>query len=96
MNNAYDRLQNEGGDGYVDYDTRYPKEPSKAEQEAILAKAAEDLLVEFCATWTADVTAARKAAWNAETAKAGFDPRIAQRVLGFAFSDLKRAAAMYK
>lgn len=89
---AYDKLQNEGGEGYVDYAKRYPEQPTEAEQAAMLAKTK----AEFASIWTADVTASRRAAWNDEAAKAGFDPHAAQKKLGFTMADLRRAVAIYK
>lgn len=93
--NVYDRLQNEDGEGYIDYAKRHPAQPTTAEQEAIIAKHHAEATAKFAAEWTADVTASRRAAWNAEATKPGFNPSAAQKKLGFTLSDLKRAVAMH-
>lgn len=92
--NAYDKLQNEGGEGYVSFDKRYPKQPTKAEQDEILAKSAAELDAAFAAEWTKEVTATRRAKWNAEAVKFGH-PRKAEIALGFTMRDLKKAVVIY-
>lgn len=91
---AYDKLQNEGGEGYVDYATRYPKEPSESELQTMIATAHAEAEAEFVATWTADVTAARRSAWNAEAAK-GMPEGLIYKKLGFSMRDLKKAVAIH-
>jgi len=89
--NAYETLQNEGEGGYVAYDRRYPKQPTLAEQDAILAATRAELEAKFAAEWTRDVTIARRAEWNV-IAKTGVNP---QKQLGYGIIDLKRAIAAH-
>ena len=80
----YDRLVNEGGDGYKSHE-QYLNEYSTVLFE--LSK------LEFAAEWTPETTTVRRQAWN----KSGATPsnmRAIQEKLGFTFADLKKAIAL--
>lgn len=97
--NAYDKLQNEGGDGYTSYEQRHGEHQmtggwTKEKWAAFVAERdAKDAA--FAATWTAEVTAERRAAWNALAVKPGFNPRVAEKQLNFTMAELKKAVAMH-
>lgn len=81
---AMDRVQNEGGEGYSQYEAESEKN-FYAEQPLIAAAFAEE--------WTLEVFTARRAAWNAEVVKCKTHRAVsdlAQR-LGYGLSDLKKA-----
>ena len=89
-----DRVVNEGGEGYSEGEVM-----SGSAFEA-WSKAASPLKAElFAAEWTPEVTASRRAAWNAEmTALKGKQVNTRQILaiqtkLGFTMSDLKKAVA---
>jgi hypothetical protein len=82
-----DRTQNEGGEGYSSFEVESEKNFAV---ELPLIQAA------FVEEWTADVLAARGAAWNAGVAKCksnGQEAALA-KALGYSLSDLKKAKAM--
>lgn len=89
-----DRVVNEGGEGYSHAET-LSERAFDAWSKAITPLNAEL----FSAEWTPEVTAARRAAWNAEvgkfvTAKKGMTTRdilAIQTRLGFTGADLKKA-----
>lgn len=93
---SYNDLQNESGEGYTSYETRYPKEPTAEEQDAILEEATKRVEDEFAAEWTPEVTASRRAAWNAEAVKPNANPSKIQKLLGFGPVALKKAIEMHK
>lgn len=92
--NGYNRLVNEGGEGYVAEDQRIPALAA----EFIVAQSAE-----FAAEWTVETTAARRAAWNAEVAPlvaAGkpVKPEVVKAVetkLGYTLADIARAKKLH-
>ncbi len=80
-------LQNESGEGYDFTDEQKLK--------TLWAEHAEALKAEFAADWTAEVTVARRSAWN-DLVKSGqiktqLDINAAQKKLGFVMTDLKKA-----
>lgn len=91
---AYDRVVNEGGEGYS---TAEAASEANANKHWPIVKAAQDAL--FAAVWTAEVTAERRATWNAEmaaliAAKKQATPATItsiQNRLGFTLSDLRKA-----
>ncbi len=97
--NAYNKLQNEGGEGYVDYAKRYPTQPTQSEQDAILAQTKAELDAAFSTEWTAEVTAARRATWNdaikAKAPKTAREAAALEKAVGFTLTNLKRAVAMH-
>ncbi len=86
MDKAYYTLVNEGGEGYgSELSGAEIDAAMRAKHNAFVAKQEAEL-----ATWTLDVTKARRAAWNAQVTK---NPNavVAQRVLGFNITNLKAA-----
>lgn len=87
---AYDKFQNEGGEGYSAYE-------DKAEEIARQEYALEQQL--FAIEWTAEVTTERRAIWNAEmqkliAAKQQATTKTLNEIsarIGFNMVDLKRA-----
>lgn len=90
---AYDKLQNEGGEGYSAYD-------DKGEEIARKEYALEQEL--FAIEWTAEVTTARRAMWNGEmqklvAAKQQATTKTLNEIsgrIGFTMIDLKKAIAI--
>ena len=87
-----DRFQNEGGEGYSHAESMASKNAAST-----LAKVAEEMAKSFAAEWTPEVTAARRAAWNAEAVKCKTTAQVGalQRKLGFGPNDLKKAIALH-
>lgn len=93
-----DRVVNEGGEGYsLAVDQRDVKVAREYYSEV------ERKNAEFAATWTLEVTQARRTAWNAEMqalisagqqATARTIPPIVKR-LGYSFEDIQRAKRMH-
>lgn len=91
---AYNRLVNEGGEGYETENARIPE--LFREWKAAMA-------AEFAAEWTVETLAARRAAWNVEIrplVEAGkpvkpADVQAIERRLGYTMSDIKRAKALH-
>lgn len=91
---AYDRVANEGGEGYSTYEAA-SEESAMRLWPAI--QAAKDAL--FAAEWTPESTAERRALWNGEISmflKVRRNPTMReilaiQKKLGFILSDLKKA-----
>lgn len=88
---AYDRVANEGGEGYS---TAEAASESLSNKHWPIIKAAKAAL--FAATWTPEYFAARKAEWNAAvpTMKTTKDLLAAEKRLGFTHQDLKDAKAL--
>lgn len=86
---AYNRLQNEGGEGY-----ERDSVPASLRQEWLDAEKAE-----FAAAWTLDVLTARRAAWNEAVArrqpKTFAAARELERDMGYTIADIKRAKALH-
>jgi hypothetical protein len=89
-----DRTMNENGEGY----SLAADQADQRAQASLLA-----MKDAFAAEWTAEVTAARRAAWNAEMAKLAA-AKIAmtskaqlaiQARLGYTLADIKRAIALH-
>lgn len=91
---AYDRLQNEGGEGYSTYE-----DVSETHYSKLKALKAELLAAE----WTKEVTTERRAAWNAMVKAAsargenwsGKDQVAAEQSIGFTLSDLRQAIKLH-
>lgn len=92
--NRYNQVVNEGGEGYA-----RDSVPDALRAEYLAAEQAE-----FAATWTAETTAARRAAWNAGVAKltaargnnvTGHHLRALATSLGYTLADIKRAKALH-
>lgn len=79
-------LQNEGGEGY-----NHTADTTELEAEFHAAKDQE-----FASEWTEEVTASRRVEWNASKVTGIKAMLETERVLGYQFSDLKKAIAMYK
>lgn len=86
---AYNKIQNEGGEGY-----ERDSVPASLRQEWLDAEKAE-----FAAEWTLDVLTARRAAWNAAVARRQPKTPAAvaqlQRDMGYTIADIKRAKALH-
>lgn len=86
---AYNRIQNEGGEGY-----ERDSVPEALKQEWLDAEKAE-----FAATWTLEVLMARRAAWNDAVARRAPKTSAAvaqiQRDMGYTLADIKRAKALH-
>lgn len=88
-----DRAVNEGGEGYSQAEVQ-------AERDGMAALRAE--AAAFAAEWTAEVVAARRAAWNAEmmalsAKRVTMTPKLMDSIiarLGYSLSDIKRAKAL--
>ena len=89
---AYNRVLNEGGEGYE-------RDSAEALQREYMAAEA----AEFAAVWTLDVLNTRRAAWNAEmlalsAKRVTMTPKLMDSIvarLGYGLSDIKRAKALH-
>lgn len=90
----YNQVVNEGGEGYE----------RDSVSDALRAEYLAAEQAEFAATWTAEITAARRAAWNAGVAKLtaehgnsvmGHHVRALADSLGYTLADIKRAKALH-
>lgn len=92
----YDRVQNEGGEGYSAYEDAAEK---LAREYMPLTT---DLMQQiFASEWTPEVTAERRAAWKAEIGKMSAKPiypadlqKLIDRV-GYSQHDIKRAMTLH-
>lgn len=86
---AYNRIQNEGGEGY-----ERDSVPDALKQEWLDAEKAE-----FAAEWTLEILTARRAAWNAAVARrAPKTPAAVAQLgadLGYRLQDIKRAKVLH-
>ena len=93
----YDRLQNEGGEGYSSEDDVFAKYSQQF--EALQKEIAEESEISFKAEWTKEVTAERRAIWNKEVkAKSSWTPagvRGLEKRLGFEMGAMKKAVSMH-
>ncbi len=89
---AYNRVLNEGGEGYERDSTEV------LEREWLAAQAAE-----FAAVWTLETLNARRSAWNAEmlelsAKRVTMTPKLMDSIiarLGYSLTDIKRAKALH-
>lgn len=88
---SYDRVVNEGGEGYS---TAEAASEAAFNKHMPLIKAAKNAL--FAATWTPDYFAACKALWNLEIAKTkSITEKVAlEKRLGFTLRELQDAKAL--
>lgn len=90
--NAYDRGNNEGGEGY---------NPHQAEVDAALNAVVAVDNEAFAAEWTAEVFAARRAVWNAEVGKykgQAVDAALIAKIetaTGIKIADMRRAKELH-
>lgn len=95
---AYDRLQNEGGEGYSTYEV---KSEALYNKHGPIINALEKQV--FAAEWTTEVFAARRATWNEIMTERFLSKNInpttrqlqaVEQELGFTFRDLGRAKSI--
>ena len=90
-----DRVQNEGEEGFSAYEAAIERLAAE-----YMPQVSELTTAIFASEWTAEVTSARRAAWNSEIAKMGAKIKIEALKalvsrLGYSQNDIARAKALH-
>ena len=92
---SVDRVQNEGAEGFSSYEAAIERLAGEYMPKVSALAAAI-----FAAEWTAEVTSARRAAWNSEITKMGAKIKLEALKalvarLGYSQNDIARAKALH-